>query len=1529
MEDNCHIIYPEIPPIVKISKWITKKNIIDYYFVSSKLSKEIYDELDKLQNKSSYNEQLLKEIFIENDINNFKKSKNPVFIHESIYTDDSINTIIYKFCIFTKHDNLEIFPYVWDDKPLRFSINTDWTNYDVNPFNTNESPIRPAETTFLEDKLLLTNSFNIILYKDFKKEFDNKIEKYYFPNQNDKIKLNINNIKHYSNDNDILTKLWNIEEKYHKSLIETSTCILNKARFNANLNINKSLKEIFNKLHTDKNIQFIQYIADLNHIYYKVYKNHRIPEVLFDTWSNTDQLNGQSQIVMYSFVKDVSLLYSQIIIDNQNNIYFSYKLDFSENITYSIVYNHIKSTINYLKKYIDIKNPNIQIENISMRTNVQVPDANLKDMSKFFTSLLPLYNIPSKNRIKQNALDMYFKRIPKYGQRTDIREYIKSKLYLGIPILDIFSHLYEYGVSEDEVREYINEIENNDTIAATSRKKKDIANVGLIMHLSIIPLGVQINIENGSSIFDITNALAWTRAAIISWYNEAKDTSISEAKEEGDRLKIITPGSVPFNLDNEEDILDLDLDSDDEMFGGAIGKEYNRYFNTLLKEADPNIFALTENYARKCQVVDLRQPIAISKEQKEIIDNSDYRDGYDNAIEYGSEPDKKTNVYICPRVWCPISQIPLSAEKYKKGCPMENEKPMLLYEHATWYNDINKPHYVGFLKERGYNNVKLPCCFKREQSDLKKEEQTSYIIDRIKNIPEQRLGTIPDSLHEFLYPNVPQKLCKNTVKANECLLRRGISNTEDTLLSSIAYLLNFESKSKLVKHIEKNIDPLVFITLENGLVFQAFQPDKPLLIEKETKMIKELHKWLEKYPKYCKIFNLCNDTNDIFKLLQSTTIDNLSTKQRFILSRQLVIMDSYKRFIKYLYEDNKKNPNIFFDLLHHLGYLTIIWNRESDTLSTLKCPYSYKLKHWLLGNNNLLPCILLLNTDEVYEPLVIVDNKNKIKQSIFFTDYPSIEKLLNKCPTFNIDDDKYIQKLYNITIWTQNILSNPNKFTINTIILDYNYRIKALMTKGNIWIDLPTPLSLSSLPYLMNILCIKQILYIEDIESKLYDIRIKQTEYALWSNKLKSLGFGIQIGELREITTDNMKTILKIPTVIYPDIPKIPIVLSEPFIQNIHRIEYDNHKWYSIKKHILKKLIKNYDDLVRPLLRYTKKNRLEKLYDIFKNMNQPSIVAVLLEELPIKSKTDLEKEYNNLLLEKPYYHSPHKIYDDNRKKEWVFTQHIVNSQKLDFIKNPGVKYDKSLLPNTTNEHIQNTYITSDILPIMLDENKTIIETLPTKWKNLIWKEYKILTPKVYEKDTLLNLIKWVVNDNYLEWTIDDLKLYLKKQYLDLLEDKNNYNILFDDLSIQKVWNKVLKREYRNKNELINKLNELKYEDIKKKWLDILSNYESELWIQDIDLYNISKLFKISFFLISKTNYIKNNNEPVSHIKFISNFEKENWKYKPVILLYKHKSSDNNYYTYSIIKKENNKNYYKNGIDLPKELIDLIKQFKQL
>lgn len=83
-----------------------------------------------------------------------------------------------------------------------------------------------------------------------------------------------------------------------------------------------------------------------------------------------------------------------------------------------------------------------------------------------------------------------------------------------------------------------------------------------------------------------------------------------------------------------------------------------------LYDADPELFKYVTNksyqaYSTICGEVELRQPIVISKRDKELIDLN-HPNSYNEFIEYGSK-DKK-NIYICPKYWCILCETSLNED---------------------------------------------------------------------------------------------------------------------------------------------------------------------------------------------------------------------------------------------------------------------------------------------------------------------------------------------------------------------------------------------------------------------------------------------------------------------------------------------------------------------------------------------------------------------------------------------------------------------------------------------------------------------------------------------------------------------------------------------------------------------------------------------------------------------------------------------------------------------------------------------------
>ena len=58
----------------------------------------------------------------------------------------------------------------------------------------------------------------------------------------------------------------------------------------------------------------------------------------------------------------------------------------------------------------------------------------------------------------------------------------------------------------------------------------------------------------------------------------------------------------------------------------------------------------------------MRQPIVLTKEEKDNIDEN-YPGAYDDFLQYGTTKKHKDSFYyICPKIWCPKSKIALNYE---------------------------------------------------------------------------------------------------------------------------------------------------------------------------------------------------------------------------------------------------------------------------------------------------------------------------------------------------------------------------------------------------------------------------------------------------------------------------------------------------------------------------------------------------------------------------------------------------------------------------------------------------------------------------------------------------------------------------------------------------------------------------------------------------------------------------------------------------------------------------------------------------
>ena len=223
--------------------------------------------------------------------------------------------------------------------------------------------------------------------------------------------------------------------------------------------------------------------------------------------------------------------------------------------------------------------------------------------------------------------------------------------------------------------------------------------------------------------------------------------------------------SLDFNQDggadsDSEDELDIDLSK--YSLSGA-----KNIFMLKKREKDPRLFLKKDqphykSYTRSCPNQYKKQPVLITDEEKNYIDEQDTKSGvksYDEYIRYGSG-EKKYN-YICPRFWCVRDDNgksrSLSLKQVNDGeCGgwrsviSENAKKIPKGKRIVEFNDerfhrenskntspsdparrlIYRPMYPGFMDRNKHpDGLCIPCCFQAPGTDGPDETEVYEKMD--------------------------------------------------------------------------------------------------------------------------------------------------------------------------------------------------------------------------------------------------------------------------------------------------------------------------------------------------------------------------------------------------------------------------------------------------------------------------------------------------------------------------------------------------------------------------------------------------------------------------------------------------------------------------------------------------------------------------------------------------------------------------------------------------------------------------------
>jgi len=1438
-------------------------------------------------------------------INNWTNYKTFNKYENYVYEDDNIETAIVKLA--KSIYNTDKF-YVWkNDKSILYDFKEIlWDGYSPNPLEAKD-----LKNLQLNEKVIYQYNEGIFNYSSiniiFEKDFPNlKNNYYYFP---DKSYPSLNQLK---TKEEILKKL----EGINISPIIDTTLNIHKYELESKLTKHYSLVELFEKLNTNDTIQFIQWINDTYKIIYKLHKFYKLPLDKFTNWTDIKKITSINCINCYSILTTGT--YAKITINQDMSILLSYTINLRKNINWTEINKNINDIIKYCISFLNHK---LICTELSIKANVviEVENISMQNLKKKISEYIDIFDILKSNK---ETINLIYKRASNYNnQGFDAHLYVKNCLYLGLEEEDIINQLIilnNLDLAEakqllKEEQEFIYEVEQQNI-----KQDNTINKINTIIIIELYKTGFLINIINIPNKKELENLIYWL-SKIISSSVQKNKTTISK-KPIIKEPSIHSSSSIDDSSNNygKLSFSTSSVSSNSSFNGGALGKEKHSYFINLLQKADKDLFQ--NNYARnKCQAVN--QPIVFNQEYKDkLIADGNYH--FDNDVTYGSKADIK-NIYSCPRLWCPQSKIPLNPNNYpNEKCPIDGEEPMEMF----FDNDPKKERFVKLIKP-DENNICVPCCFKKKpkQEELNKcnfyndNKKSNVIINKDDNylvntspIKVGRYGSIPQSLHELLFPDIKFSLCSKMInKTDKCFVRKGINHKTskkikyinyDSIIHAIAYGLNFESKEHFISDIVKKLDLITFLSLENGNVCKAFIDRLPIIPENNKDLAIELEKHLIK-------FNLTSKLNNIDKF-------------NYKLSRLLGIFNSYKKFISYIRSNDypiTKSPYYLYSLISTLyNVLLVIWEKQGSSTSIL-CPY-YTSFEDLIGSMELNNQVLmLLKEKKFYEPIELKLKGIDGDKLINLNEYKHIKKLFKECSllknTFN-ENNTLFNNIYTLNTWTK--ISNigmKEKFTILSVVINNDLSITHFITKGGFFI-ITDKISISFLKRIIIDLDIIEIVFYDDIIGSTIDINVLKNDYELFTDKCNKLNIKFDFGILSTSTKKEDYYNLTIK--------KLPLtndIIHSQIIDDLYKYQLtntkNNKKWYQLQLMIYLKLLTIPDDYFNKLLAFSTNDRIKQLFKDFNLLNNPNKnkLRVILEEIPFISKNHIKKFLNDFIIYYKYDFLNPLIKET--KSQFIFSQVAIQNE----IPSKLLNYHPSTPNFSFNTFNNKDYIynlNTNTEEIKLPEIfKGSLEKLNSKWvmhKKSKWSNMLYINNPKYNNNIIKDFYLWFANILNIKTTYNDLETAAINDIKIIFTAKDINSIklllkpLFDDPYFNSLLFESIGKKYTNYNIFWEQyFSKLSLESRKELFATIISNIKEPLFPNDYYIDALSKILNINIITIHRSKYGANNkDEPVvrgdiEDLLLSSTFYKAptpNYENRPLIIL--HKSNDFYKTIYSLI-----------------------------
>ena len=538
----------------------------------------------------------------------------------------------------------------------------------------------------------------------------------------------------------------------------------------------------------------------------------------------------------------------------------------------------------------------------------------------------------------------------------------------------------------------------------------------------------------------------------IIFFDEEYDEEEEDEEEEGDQEGELEEN--PDANDVEEPAEVIENTEEEDILGGAKKTTFiteetepsNIFYNKMRRLEPELILARKEGqfkaYSRTCPANVNRQPIILTNDEKNRIDQEN-RDAYGYAMRYGHSTDKsKQNWFICPRYWCMKTNLPIKdtdlEKTIKEGkCARED-----IHEFTDPKYHIKNGEYVthnpGLIKDAHPNNKGIPCCFgKRWDSEQLKTARLKYGVTEddiddpnkevdkkqapavVANVNESenskyyvigfdkypisngRWGFLPPSVQLFLdinYADVVTKKNAALIKYNvNTFLRYGVEQSKhQSFIGCIADIYAAVSRIKergeatptikrMREILSQSITLDMYLQYQNGSLATLFQP-------KRTNINREI---LIKY-----------ENTEFYKSLVTADESQMGFFEDTVAS--------FEHFLQYLNDDDalidhtylwdivtSVNPNLFPSGLN-LILLQVTDNDITDNVELI-CPTNSYMSNMYDQRRE---TVIILKHDTFYEPVymykIIKDEENETEKITNTTETfsqqtanPSLKRILN------------------------------------------------------------------------------------------------------------------------------------------------------------------------------------------------------------------------------------------------------------------------------------------------------------------------------------------------------------------------------------------------------------------------------------------------------------------------------------------------------------------------------------------------------